>query len=103
MYYAWFEDSPKLTTEMKIQDAIDAYIRRFGKRPNTVLVNEADVTAIQGMIIRPEHFIRRNNFWVGWESNGQAVLPVVEKVTLATAEPAPVAKRATRKTAKLAA
>ena len=31
------------------------------------LVNEADIAAVEGVQVRPESFIRRNNFWVGWE------------------------------------
>lgn len=101
MYYGWFDDSTKKTTVYKIEEAIDAYVRRFGKRPNVVLVNEADVADVQGVLVRPEGFIRRNNFWVGYESDGSAVEPVVEA-------PAPVAnvtpqKRATRKPVKMAA
>ncbi|KAB8142067.1 hypothetical protein F8S13_16125 [Chloroflexia bacterium SDU3-3] len=73
MYYGWFDDNPKLAVELKIQDAIDAYVRRFGKRPNVVLVNEADVAEIAGMVVRAESFIRRHNFWVGWEDAARAV------------------------------
>ena len=103
MYYGWFDDSPKTPTELKIQDAIEAYIRRFGKRPNTVLVNEADVIEMQGLKIRPESFIRRNNFWVGWESNGQIVVPTAVAPVVSAPESAQPAKRAPRKPAKLAA
>ena len=103
MYYGWFDDSPKTPTELKIQDAIEAYVRRFGKRPNTVLVNEADVIEMQGLKIRPESFIRRNNFWVGWESNGQVVVPTAVTPTVSAPEAAQPAKRAPRKPAKLAA
>ena len=32
-----------------------------------VLVNEADRAEIKGVLVRSEGYIRRNNFWVGWE------------------------------------
>jgi uncharacterized membrane protein YhaH (DUF805 family) len=32
-----------------------------------VLVNEADRADIKGVLVRSEGYIRRNNFWVGWE------------------------------------
>jgi hypothetical protein len=67
MYYGWFDDNPKKTAAFKIEEAIEAYVRRFGKRPNLVLVNEFDVADVKGVAVRPESFIRRNNFWVGWE------------------------------------
>lgn len=102
MYYGWFDDNPKMSTADKIQDAIDAYIRRFHKRPNVVLVNEIDVAEIQGMAVRAENFIRRNNFWVGYEDAKKVAEPIIEIAPVAVVPP-PAAKRATRKTAKLAA
>jgi hypothetical protein len=78
MYYGWFDDNPKKTSAMKIEEAIDAYVRRFHKRPNVVLVNEADVAHVQGVVVRPENFIRRYNYWVGWEDVAKAER-VVEK------------------------
>ena len=47
--------------------AIYAYVDRFKTRPNVVLVNEADRAEIKGVLVRSEGYIRRNNFWVGWE------------------------------------
>lgn len=67
MYLGWFDDNPKKTTALKIAEAIDAYVDRFKTRPNIVLVNEADSADIQGVRVRAEGYIRRNNFWVGWE------------------------------------
>ena len=67
MYLGWFDDNPKKPTTLKIEEAIDAYVDRFKTRPNIVLVNEADRADIQGVRVRAEGYIRRNNFWVGWE------------------------------------
>ncbi|MBK9942698.1 MAG: hypothetical protein IPP13_13890 [Kouleothrix sp.] len=67
MYLGWFDDNPKKAAELKIEEAIDAYVDRFKTRPNVVLVNEADRIEIKGVLIRSEGYIRRNNFWVGWE------------------------------------
>lgn len=102
MYYGWFDDNPKLSAELKIQDAIAAYMRRFGKRPNIVLVNEADVVDVKGMTIRPENFIRRHNFWVGYEDLAKAIEPIVAPAVVPVTEIAP-RKRGPRKAAKLAA
>ena len=67
MYLGWFDDNPNKSASLKITEAIDAYMDRFKTRPNVVLVNEADCAEINGVRVRPEGYIRRNNFWVGWE------------------------------------
>ena len=72
MYLFWYDDSTKKTTALKIQEAIAAYTNRFKSRPNVVLVNEADRAEIKGVQVRSEGYIRRNNFWVGWEDMASA-------------------------------
>lgn len=72
MYLFWYDDSAKKATTLKIEEAIAAYTNRFKTRPNVVLVNEADRTEIKGMLVRSEGYIRRNNFWVGWEDMSKA-------------------------------
>lgn len=67
MYLGWFDDNPKKSASLKIEEAIHAYTDRFKTRPNVVLVNEADRAEINGVLVRSEGYIRRNNFWVGWE------------------------------------
>lgn len=69
MYSGWFDDSRKPVAN-KIQDAIDAYVERFGYRPVVVLVSAADAQAagverVDGVPIRAEGYIRPNNFWPG--------------------------------------
>lgn len=72
MYLGWFDDNPKKAATVKIEEAIDAYVSRFRSRPNVVLVNEADCAEVKGVKVRPETFIRRYNFWVGWEDAAKA-------------------------------
>lgn len=67
MYLGWFDDNPKKASALKIQEAIFAYTERFKTQPNVVLVNEADCAEVKGIAVRSTDFIRRNNFWVGWE------------------------------------
>lgn len=69
MYLWWFDDNPKKTAANKIEEAVAAYVERSRTRPNVVLVNEADQIDIQGITVRSESYIRRNNFWVGWEDS----------------------------------
>lgn len=67
LYLGWFDDSKK-TTHDKIAEAIAAYVERFKTRPNIVLVNEAERVEVAGVTVRTEGYIRRNNFWIGWEA-----------------------------------
>lgn len=79
MYLGWFDDNPKKPTVRKIEEGIDAYVDRFKTRPNVVLVNEVDMVEVAGIVVRKENYIRRNNFWIGWEVYaGNAVLPTNE-------------------------
>ncbi|HEU4324966.1 MAG TPA: hypothetical protein VFS21_17635 [Roseiflexaceae bacterium] len=68
MYLGWYDDDPKKAVALKIEEAIEAYVSRFRRRPNVVLVNEADKADVSGVAVRSESFIRRNNFWVGREA-----------------------------------
>jgi hypothetical protein len=67
MYLGWYDDNGKKTTAEKIAEACAAYVTRFGTRPNIVLVNEAERVEVEGLTIRVEKYIRRNNFWIGYE------------------------------------
>lgn len=68
MYLCWMDDNPKKATGDKISEAIAAYVQRFGTRPNIVLVSRDEGVAERADIqVRTEGYIRRNNFWVGWE------------------------------------
>jgi hypothetical protein len=67
VYLMWYDDNTKKATSLKIEEAINAYVDRFRRRPNVVLVNEEDRTDIQGVLVRSEQYIRRNIFWVGRE------------------------------------
>lgn len=67
MYLGWFDDNSKKPTETKIAEAIQAYVDRYHTSPNVVLVNEAERVEVAGVAVRSESYIRRNNFWVGFE------------------------------------
>jgi hypothetical protein len=66
LFLMWYDDNPKLTVAMKIEDAIGAYRSRFsGTAPTLVLVNEEDVTEVAGVQVRGVTTVRRNTVWVG--------------------------------------
>jgi hypothetical protein len=67
MYLLWFDDSTKKSTEQKITEAIAAYKDKFRSAPNVVLVNEAEQVRVAGILVRAERYIRKSNFWIGYE------------------------------------
>jgi len=67
-YLGWFDDNAKKTPDDKIAEAIAAYQARFQAAPNIVLVNAADAVELEHISVRVESYIRRNNFWIGWEA-----------------------------------
>ncbi|RRR74414.1 MAG: hypothetical protein EI684_07125 [Candidatus Viridilinea halotolerans] len=67
-YLMWYDDSPRISTVNKIEDAIAAYSERFGGvQPTVVLVNDEDLTSMEGVEVRGATNVRRNTFWVGRE------------------------------------
>lgn len=67
IYLGWQDDNPKTIPARRVADAAAAYARRFGRPPTVALVNEAQICAVEGIAVRSEGYIRRNNFWVGCE------------------------------------
>jgi len=67
-YLGWFDDNAKKAPADKIAEAIAAYQARFQAAPNIVLVNAADAVELEHICVRVESYIRRNNFWIGWEA-----------------------------------
>lgn len=66
-FLMWYDDSPKLATTTKVAEAVAAYHGRFRQAPNLVLVHEADLVVVDGLLIRAAPTIHRNTFWVGRE------------------------------------
>jgi hypothetical protein len=55
MYSCHFDDNPKKSIELKIQEAIATFESRFFTKPQVVLVNEQDLaqpTMIAGVLCR---------------------------------------------------
>ncbi|MEI8308629.1 MAG: hypothetical protein WCF99_16335 [Chloroflexales bacterium] len=90
LFLMWYDDNPKLTVAMKIEDAMGAYRNRFRTVPTLVLVNEEDVVDVVGVEVRGVTTVRRNTVWVGLdrerhesltEDTDAKVVKVGEKVT----------------------
>ncbi len=72
MYLGWLDDSPRRTPAQKLDAAVAAYTERFKVQPNIILVNpEEPLPAAYPITIRRETYIRRANFWLGWEEYSQ--------------------------------
>lgn len=65
LYLVWYDADARRTVGEKIQNASDAYLRRFSAAPNVVLVNAADVTELAEMEVRAERTVQPHHFWVG--------------------------------------
>ncbi len=65
-FLMWYDDNPKVPINRKIAAAIEAYKTRFpGVQPTLVLVNEAELTTVEGVTVRAMPTVSRNTYWVG--------------------------------------
>ncbi|MDN5273807.1 hypothetical protein QTO31_17710 [Chloroflexus sp. MS-CIW-1] len=65
-FLMWYDDNPKVPINRKIAAAIEAYKSRFpGVQPTLVLVNEAELTTVEGVTVRAMPTVSRNTYWVG--------------------------------------
>jgi hypothetical protein len=67
-YWGWYDDDRRKEPAQKIAEAVEAYHEKFRLAPNVVLVHEADLAPYPGVTVRVVPFMRRYNFWVGWET-----------------------------------
>jgi hypothetical protein len=94
-FLMWYDDSPRLSTVRKIEEAMAAYSDRFGgTQPTLVLVNAEDLTSIAGVEVRGATNVRRNTFWVGQEAGEPA--PIVPAPVPAPAKAAASTRRRPR-------
>ncbi|GAB1470110.1 hypothetical protein MASR2M66_09870 [Chloroflexota bacterium] len=69
----WFDNDPRTTLSVKIQKAMEYYIRRFGRKPNLCLVHPSmlDVNQIQlelgKLVVRTYRSVSPGHFWIGTE------------------------------------
>jgi hypothetical protein len=66
VYLGWFDDNPKKTVAQKIDEAIERYVLRFGRRPNLCLVNRDEVISHRVVEVRPAGHVHRSHFLVGY-------------------------------------
>jgi hypothetical protein len=66
IYLGWFDDNPKKPVEEKIDEAVERYVLRFGRRPNVCLVNRDDCVPHRTVEVRPAGHVHRHHFLVGY-------------------------------------
>ncbi len=65
MYLGWFDDNRKKESKLKIEEAIERYVAKFGSKPTLCLVNAVDNTLYDGIEVKVASYVRPNHFWVG--------------------------------------
>ena len=70
----WFDNDPKTTLEVKVQQAADYYRHKYGRTPDLCLVNPAILAKTQAQTddaqcgrihIRPLRSILPGHLWIG--------------------------------------
>lgn len=71
----WLDDEKGTTIEEKVQQAAEYYQQKFGRTPDTCLVNKAMVTEelrIGSILVYPARNVLPNHFWIGNEQSAQS-------------------------------
>jgi hypothetical protein len=76
MFLGWFDDTRKKDPGEKITEAVERYVAKYGEQPTMCLVNEADMTTLDGLEVKTASFIRPNHFWVGKEEPKDEPVPI---------------------------
>lgn len=64
----WFDDDPKKTLDVKIEQAAARYREKYGRTPNACYVSPATTVAESkkpGLRVLPARGIRPNYLWIG--------------------------------------
>ena len=71
MFLGWFDDTPKKSVTEKIEEAVERYVAKFGETPNVCLVNAANLTTYNGLVMKSVDYVRPNHFWVGRDESAR--------------------------------
>lgn len=94
MYLAWFDADRKKPVAMKIAEAHERYVAKFGRQPLVCLVNPEDAIPDAAIALRPLSTIGRNCFWIGSDEEIAEEVPIAPEP-----EAKPTPKRRARKQA----
>jgi hypothetical protein len=75
----WYDADPKRACQMKIDDAAERYLEKFGVPPNACHVNPRDKVSHPWLAVVANKAIRPNHFWLGIDEELEPV-PVGEAI-----------------------
>ena len=79
MYFVWFDGDRRRGPHLKLTDAINAYIDKFGKHPAICLASHHDASEIASRSRRPPitvhgaDFVSRNTYYLGADEEVNSV------------------------------
>ena len=68
----WLDDDKKTSFEEKIRQAAEYYLQKFGRRPDTCIVNKsmlAEELSVGSIQVYPARNVLPNHFWMGIEQS----------------------------------
>lgn len=66
----WFDKEDKKSLQEKVERAADYYEKKYGRRPNKVLLNPAQAGAVVGFVVESSKQVLPNHMWLGVENEG---------------------------------
>lgn len=67
----WFNNDPKKTLQVKVQEALDYYIKKYGRTPDLCLLHpdsmKDQVVDIKNLTVRPYRPVLPGHIWIGIE------------------------------------
>jgi len=72
----WFDNDPKKSLDLKIEQAVDYYRHKYGLSPDLCLVNpgnllknnsQSETTLVGRVVIRPFRSVLPGHLWIGME------------------------------------
>ncbi|MFV9507274.1 MAG: hypothetical protein AB4911_22210 [Oscillochloridaceae bacterium umkhey_bin13] len=64
-FLVWYDPDVRRSLAEKVEDARDAYARRFSVTPNLVLLSEGLALVLQDAEVRSTRTVRPDHVWVG--------------------------------------
>ena len=79
MYLGWYDPEKKKPARLKLEEAIERYVEKFGLPPVTCLTNDAEAAELAADPKAPDlptrgvAFIPRHTFYVGFDEEPAAL------------------------------
>jgi hypothetical protein len=67
MFLMWYDNDRKKQARLKIEEAIERFVEKYGRAPTVVLVNPEEPVEGAPLPVVPRPTVARNFYWVGDE------------------------------------